>query len=243
MTRQRRLATAYSYYGGKGRLWALYPPPKYPLIIEPFAGCAAYAYNYADAHSVHVNDLDPITHDIWQFLTSPTALTYYGLVPTHVTRGDKVSQMFSEPVPVGLVKWCQAEVNFGTQGARGIHDQVTPLGAIYWNKNTKRRLLQAIETCQSWTVTNLDYHDLPDVEATWFVDPPYLNPAGARYRCGPEGIDYAELSNWCRSRKGQVIVCENLGATWLPFTPLTPRRGITSRYQKSQAMEVVWVQG
>jgi len=223
-------------------LWSYYPAPKYPLIIEPFAGSAAYAYNHVSGHEIWVNDLDPITYSIWKFLISVDAITHYGLVPTHVTRGDKVSQMFSETVPDGLLAWCRSEVNFGTQGARGVHDQVTPLGEIYWNKNTKRRLLQAIETCRHWTISNLDYHDLPDVEATWFVDPPYMNAAGARYRCGPEGIDYAELSAWCQSRQGQVIVCENAGATWLPFVPLTSSRlGIKSRYQRADTGEVIWV--
>jgi hypothetical protein len=33
-------------------------------------------------------------------------------------------------------------------------------------------------------------------------------------------LNYSELAAWCRSRPGQVIVCEEEGADWLPFRPL-----------------------
>jgi hypothetical protein len=54
---------------------------------------------------------------------------------------------------------------------------------------------------------------------------------------------YDCLKEWCKTRDGQVIVCENEGADWLPFSPVAKRRGITGRYQKSSATEVVWVNG
>jgi 16S rRNA G966 N2-methylase RsmD len=73
--------------------------------------------------------------------------------------------------------------------------------------------------------------------ATWFIDPPYQK-AGRHYRFGPDQIDYDELATWCLSRPGQVIVCENEGADWLPFQNLsevkTTRAGRRSR-------EVVWL--
>jgi 16S rRNA G966 N2-methylase RsmD len=72
---------------------------------------------------------------------------------------------------------------------------------------------------------------------TWFIDPPYQR-AGRHYRFGPDQIDYKELAAWCLSRPGQVIVCENHGADWLPFQSLsevkTTRAGRRSR-------EVVWL--
>lgn len=30
-------------------------------------------------------------------------------------------------------------------------------------------------------------------------------------------IDFQAFGEWCRSRNGQVIVCEQEGASWLPF--------------------------
>jgi hypothetical protein len=56
---------------------------------------------------------------------------------------------------------------------------------------------------------------MPDIEATWFVDPPYNNRAGSYYI--ENSIDYVALGTWCHERRGQAIVCENEGADWLPF--------------------------
>lgn len=69
-----------------------------------------------------------------------------------------------------------------------------------------------------WQLTEGDYTAAPDIEATWFIDPPYNCPAGRFYQVG--ALDYAALATWCQSRQGQVIVCEQAGATWLPFQPL-----------------------
>ena len=52
---------------------------------------------------------------------------------------------------------------------------------------------------------------------TWFVDPPYL-VKGTWYK--HHAIDYNELADWCKSRLGQVMVCENTNAKWLDFKPL-----------------------
>lgn len=41
---------------------------------------------------------------------------------------------------------------------------------------------------------------------------------------------------WCKDRRGQVIVCENAGATWLPFEPLA-----TIKATRGTSQEVSWV--
>jgi hypothetical protein len=52
------------------------------------------------------------------------------------------------------------------------------------------------------------------------------------------------VAEWCLSRMGQVIVCENQGVTWLPFQPLTDRRiGIYSDRVTSTLGEAVYEQG
>ena len=37
---------------------------------------------------------------------------------------------------------------------------------------------------------------------------------------GSKLIDYNSLSEWCLSRKGEIIVCENSNADWVPFSNL-----------------------
>ena len=74
------------------------------------------------------------------------------------------------------------------------------------------------------------------------MDPPYNNAAGKKYATST--VNYTHLAEWCRSRHGQTIVCENAGADWLPFTTLTARRrGIQyGTADEKTAGEVVWTQ-
>jgi 16S rRNA G966 N2-methylase RsmD len=74
---------------------------------------------------------------------------------------------------------------------------------------------------------------IANVEATWFIDPPYQK--AGKYYTGHNKMDFEKLGEWCKSRKGQVIVCENQGADWLPFRFLTEHRG---SMQKNT--EVIW---
>lgn len=226
-----------SYYGGKSKIAHLYPAPTKGLIIEPFCGSAAYSWLHRKDHEVWLNDLDPRTYSIWKFLTSEAAYDIVAqYVPDTVTAGQKVSEIIPAEFP-GLIEVCRAEANQGTQGAKGVHDQITSMGAKCWK--VKRKLLEVIPEVADWRITNIDYTDMANVSATWFVDPPYSNAAGARYRTS--GVDYEQLGWWCLNRKGQVIVAENEGATWLDFQPFNhPRVQIRSRYQKSAAKEVMW---
>ncbi len=48
--------------------------------------------------------------------------------------------------------------------------------------------------------------------------------AGTGYRWGSKQLDYESLGVWVKSRKGQVICCENPEATWLPFRQLTVQK-------------------
>jgi len=229
--------TLFSFYGGKGSLSNLYPPPKHPTIIEPFAGGASYSLRYCD-RQVLLIDTDPIVAEIWKFLLSPGALQQCRFwIPDTVKAGMKVTDIMPDDAPAGVIRLMQSEANFGTQGAIGIHNQITRIAAGNWPR-LRRRLEHWLPRISHWRFGEADYTNAPDVEATWFIDPPYNNAAGSRYR--HHDLDYHKLAEWAKGRRGQVIVCENAGADWLPFTPLAPRRGVVSSYQKSRAMEVIY---
>lgn len=230
----------FSYYGAKSKIAALYPAPQCDVIIEPFCGSAAYAFMYWE-RQVLVNDLDPITASIWRFLTSSHAADdVERYVPETVRAGLRVSDILPETCDAGLLGLLRAEANRGTQGARGCHDQITPMAEKCWNARLKRKLLDVvIPRVAHWQVSEDPYDVLPNIRATWFVDPPYANSAGGRYRTN--AVNYMALAKWCRARNGQVIVCENEGARWMAFHPLgSSARGIKSRYQKADTQEVVW---
>ena len=199
---------------------------------------AAYALHYSD-HQVYLVERDDRVFAIWAFLLGQDADAYIREIPDRVKVGDRISAMFpSDQYPEGFIEILRAECNHGTQGATGIHDQITKIGAHGWHR-IKQRLHYWLPRIKHWKVIRGSYEAAPDVEATWFIDPPYNNPAGARYRC--HDLDYQRLARWCRSRRGQTIVCENMGASWLPFQPLGRRRGIRSAYQVSNAVEAIWV--
>lgn len=48
-------------------------------------------------------------------------------------------------------------------------------------------------------------------------------------------IDYVQLVEWTRERQGQVIVCENIKATWLSFKPMRELAGSMFR-----TTEAIW---
>jgi hypothetical protein len=90
-----------------------------------------------------------------------------------------------------------------------------------------------------------DYTNAPDIEATWFIDPPsQVNCRGRSTQgmgyapgCDSSSLDYEALAKWCRKRRGQKIVCAQRGASWLPFEHLHFARDSIG----NMAAEVVWL--
>lgn len=93
---------------------------------------------------------------------------------------------------------------------------VTKVLETNWNSN-KRKIAEQIPTIKNWKILNGDYSISPDIEATWFIDPPYFGNMGTGYRFGSKQIDYTKLKDWIMSRKGQIIVCGSASDTWLKF--------------------------
>lgn len=92
-----------------------------------------------------------------------------------------------------------------------------------WGASTRARIAEDVNRIRHWAVLegSSPYWQLPNFEATWFIDPPYQHvpPAYRRGDIDCNTIDFAHLAAWVKSRKGQVIVCEKEGADWLPFKP------------------------
>lgn len=227
--------SVFSYYGGKSRLAPLYPAPTHDMIIEPFAGGAAYSLLYHE-RDVLINDFDYKTFMMWAFMQHPNAGDLIEtLVPNTVERGARVADMLPADAPKGLLWILQAAANQGTQGHRGARDVITPWGVRDWHR-VKPRLLYWLPRIAHWRIHNGNYDTIAPWRATWFIDPPYNNAAGRCYRAGADGINFDALATWCRSQHGQIIVCENDGADWLPFQQLSAGRGLTKRV----GAEVIW---
>jgi len=233
--RPRTLRPFFSYYGGKWRDTPVnYEPPRHDTIIEPFAGSAGYALRYP-ARKIVLCEIDPIIYGIWDYLTSVDEMEIRRI--PDVPLGGSVDDLNLCQEARWLVGFW---LNRGTTAPRRhpskwMRERVRP--GSFWGPRVRETIASQLPYIQHWEVYNRGYDKCPVWrKATWFVDPPYAS-AGQHYRFGSKLIDYEHLAEWCRTRRGQVIVCENKGATWLPFESVadvkTTRSGRRSK-------EVVW---
>ena len=120
--------------------------------------------------------------------------------------------------------------------SKWMRDGIRP--GSFWGPRVRHTIASQVDSIRHWQVHNCSYLECPTPRAaTWFVDPPYEG-AGRHYRFGSAHIDFAALAAWCKSRPGQVIVCENKGATWLPFRELADVK--TTRADR-RSREVMWL--
>lgn len=227
----------FGYYGGKWRdTPKLYPAPEYKTLVEPFAGSAGFSLRYPHLKVV-LCEIDPILASIWQYLTRVSARELRAIpdIGPHQSVDDlKVCQ--EARWLVGL--W----LNRGVASPRKKPSQWMRSGirpGSFWGERVRETIASQLDNIRHWRVYNCSYDQCPvSRAATWFVDPPYQH-AGRHYRFGSDKIDYAKLAAWCKARQGQVIVCENSGASWLPFRNLADTKTVRAR----RSMEVCWLKG
>lgn len=235
-----RQSPVMSYYGSKWKRAHLYPPPRHSTIVEPFAGAAGYSLNYAD-RAVILVERDPRIAAIWRFLIRATAADVLALplLPLEASIDDLPP---CDPAGRELIRaWLQG----GSRNAKSTFSSMAkkafarnPNTPAFWGQSCRARLARTVEHIKHWTLIEGDYSDAPDIEADWFIDPPYNNAAGRVYRYNT--LDYMSLAVWCQTRRGQVTVCENAGATWLPFRPLYTTAQAWNTTETKKSVEVVW---
>lgn len=207
----------WRYYGGKWRAALKYPPPRYDTIIEPFAGAAGYSCRYPDRNVILVDKYETIA-EIWRYLIAVPA--------SEILRIPCVDAVADLPawVPqpardlVGFHMNNAVTAPRSTLSARCKKDRAAGSTFEGWSEPMRQRVASQVDRIRHWQVIYGEFYDAPDIEATWFVDPPYNNKAGSYYV--HSSVDYRDLALACRGMEGQVIVCENVGANWLPFRPL-----------------------
>lgn len=228
----------FTYYGGKYRAAPIYPAPRHSAIVEPFAGSAGYAMRHAD-HDVILVERDPKIAAVWRYLLSASpddvaALPLWG--DGWQTTDDLDGMDLGAQSLIGL--W----LNSGTAQPRktpskNMRVQRRPNG--YWGEYVRERIASQVDAIRHWRLIEGDYSEAPDIEATWFVDPPY-QVAGSHYKFGSSAIDYAAVATWARRRRGQVLVCEAAGADWLPFRPLATILAGNGKGRAGVSHEVLW---
>lgn len=231
-----KLRPFFTFYGGKNRAAHHYPSPEFETIVEPFAGSAGYSMNYPE-HQVILCDIDPIIAGTWRYLIGVSEDEIMAL--PDLEPGQRVSDLVDLPDGAKwLIGWW---LNKGS--ASPCQTPSSWMGKYprqFWGPWMRERIAGQLDLIRHWRVLNVPYCEAPEVEATWFIDPPYQQ-AGRHYRHGSSAIDFEALAEWCKSRKGQPIVCEADDAGWLPFRPLVKMEGTEGKHKINRAkMEVIW---
>lgn len=232
----------WRYYGGKWRNAPHYPQPEHDTIVEPFAGAAGYSLRYAHKNVILI-DANPKIAAIWRYLIATPADEIRALpdIPEGGTVNDCdmpqaarwlagfwVSEGSHEP-KLTPTSWSK---RVGT-----LADGSSPWGG--WGRKSRDRVASQVDSIRHWRIIEGDYRDAPDIEATWHVDPPYSTKAGSYYPNQPDG--FPALGEWCKTRRGLVMVCEQDGADWMPFMPVASFRSLGSKNSPRSSSEVIWL--
>lgn len=230
----RPSAPFWNYYGAKWRDAPHYPAPRHATIIEPFAGAAGYSLRYAERRVILV-EKNPIVAAVWRWLIASA--------PVDVLAIPEVDHIDDLPASVCQeARWLVGfSLNDGTTAPRKAlsagRRKLREKGCHFqgWCAARRARVAAQVDSVKHWRIIEGDYTAAPGIDATWFVDPPY-QLAGKYYPHRLAAEDYAPLAAWCHDRKGQVIVCEAMGADWLPFAPFRVTRAGPTRQRHAEAI-------
>jgi hypothetical protein len=215
----------FSYYGSKSKIVDYYPPPKHERIIEPFAGSARYALKYFYKQITLVDKYEVIIKT-WKWLQqcSPNDIKKLPIMKIGETL-DNYNLTADEKMFMGFI------VQQGTAGMRKTVSSFAVDGIATQLNNVATQLYKIKE----WEIKLGCYKDIENIEATWFIDPPYQFGGQYQYKFNNKTIDFPALAEWCKSRNGQAIVCENTKADWLPFKPMIEMQGAAFK-----TTEAIW---
>ena len=230
-----RLRPLFLYFGAKWGVAPTYPRPAYPCIIEPFAGSACYSLLYP-SHRVMLYDANPRIIAVWRYLINADEGEVLSLpdVPDGVTV-DNVTW------PTDGAKWLAGF--WLNQAVSSPCKRMSKWGRgtphHFWGPQRRARIASQLWAIRHWTADVSSYNEIPDMPATWFVDPPYIDQGMHYGRFGSRHIDYTHLAEWCKTRSGQTIVCEGDNASWLPFSEHAIGRSASRKNRLSR--ERVWL--
>jgi site-specific DNA-adenine methylase len=213
----------FYYYGRKKQIARHYAPPSYQTIVEPFAGAASYSLHGSNwRRQVILVERDHRVAAIWRWLIEEaTPSSILALPDLHA--GEKSSEFLH-------IIHAATKMAFKYKTIKA-----TPVLERNW-EISRRVMAASVHKVKHWSLIEGDYTRVPNIEATWFLDPPYKASPGQGYDHGSSDLDYEALANWALERKGQLIFCEGEFGDYLPFRPLLQLAGIAGK----RSREVVY---
>lgn len=209
----------FYYYGRKKQIVRHYPSPNYDTIVEPFAGAAAYSLHHnGTVRRVVLVEKDERVARIWKWLIHDATLRDIQSLPD-LRPGERSTEFLH-------IIHAATKMAFAFKRIK-----VTPVLARNW-EISRRVFARHLQAIKHWEIICGDYTVAPDIEATWFIDPPYRGEPGMGYHQSSALIDYSALAEWALSRKGEIICCEGDGADYLPFKPLLELKGVAGKVSK-----------
>lgn len=233
---QTTLLPFFCLYGGKWRCAPRYPAPTHKIIVEPFAGAAGYSVRYPHLDVVLIEKDDKIA-SLWAYLigSSSKEIADLPLFPVGGHIDDlHICEEAKTLIGFWLNKGCSRPMKSESAWMRAGKHKTS-----FWGERIRHRISKQVSFIKHWKIFAGDYSTAPDIEASWFIDPPYQE-AGRLYKHSSKDINYESLADWCKTRRGQVMVCENDGAKWLPFSPYITIKSTEGKYGKSQSKESIW---
>ena len=206
----------FYYYGRKKQIAKHYPSPNFDTIIEPFAGSAAYSlYSNNWRKQVVLIEKDSKVCQVWEWLINEATPSKVAALPD-LKVGEKSSEFLH-------IVHAASKQAFKYKTIK-----VTPILARNW-EISRRVFAENLHKVKHWKIHCNDYQFAPDITATWFIDPPYKDEQGMGYHHSSAAINYRELADWARMRKGEVIFCEGKSGEYLPFEPLIELKGVAGK--------------
>ena len=232
----------FGYYGSKTSSAVRYGEPRHELVIEPFAGSAGYSV-FWNVRKVKLYDIRQEVCELWDWLIK-CPIEEIEVLPDWV---ESVEQVLALPQPAqNLVSnWLvfsgdeigkfhkDRSIDFYLRDVEEYKSGIRSKPSL-WCPDLKTRIILQKPLIVDWTIDQMSYEDVPNVEAHWHVDPPYESQMKAYD--SSQSIDFSHLAGWCRNRHGTVDVCEEAGAKWLPFRPLHTR----PNNQNKLYTEMIW---
>lgn len=226
----------FPFYGSKWRDARKYGPPG-AHVVEPFAGSAGYS-TYWEPARVTLIDADPILVGVWDYLIRASAREILDLPDVEV--GQDVRAMGLPQEAAWLIGFWLNRGSASPKRTRTAFSARTDKAQLVWGERARQRIAADVHKVNGWTVREGDYRDAPsDPDATFFVDPPYVDK-GWYYRVNT--VHYPDLAKWSMATAernewgaGRIVVCEQHGAEWLPFQDLA-----VNKSTRGTSREVVW---